>query len=174
MPCLWEAENLATVIYSFLEITKLSVFDSLCASSNRSLICGSVTVYVWQCTSQIPDHCVQKPNSWTFNFVEISGHNLEGSQTWGFRIQCLRYILYQLRPRIRPQSSSSSPFTYALLPQRVSNDLQRTRHSCDSMIRLLPHPPPSPISKVSLFLSLPVCLRSSLLTEEGGKGWARS
>ncbi len=33
-----------------------------------------------------------KPNSWTYNFVEISGHNLlESSQTWGFRIQCLHY-----------------------------------------------------------------------------------
>ncbi len=26
----------------------------------------------------------QKPNSWTFNFVEVSGHNLESSQTWCF------------------------------------------------------------------------------------------
>ncbi len=31
-----------------------------------------------------------KPNSWSYNFVEISEHNLESSQTWGFRIQCLR------------------------------------------------------------------------------------
>ncbi len=27
---------------------------------------------------------VQKPNSWTYNFVEVSGHDLESSQTWGF------------------------------------------------------------------------------------------
>ncbi len=27
-----------------------------------------------------------KPNSWTYDFVEVSGHNLESSQTWGFRI----------------------------------------------------------------------------------------
>ncbi len=33
----------------------------------------------------------QKPNSWTYNFVEVSGHYLESSQTWGFRIQCLHY-----------------------------------------------------------------------------------
>ncbi len=25
---------------------------------------------------------VPKPNSWTHNFVEVSGHNLESSQTW--------------------------------------------------------------------------------------------
>ncbi len=40
----------------------------------------------------------------------------------------------------------------------------------------LPHPlcPPSPASKLSLFLSLPVYRRSSLLTEEGGIGRGRS
>ncbi len=32
-----------------------------------------------------------KPNSWTYSFAEISGHNLEISQTWGFRIQRLHY-----------------------------------------------------------------------------------
>jgi hypothetical protein len=30
---------------------------------------------------------------------------------------------------------------------------------------------PSPVSKLSLFLSLPVCRRSSLLTGDGGKEW---
>ncbi len=43
------------------------------------------------------------------------------------------------------------------------------------MIRPLAHslPPPSPVSKLFLFLNLPVCRRSSLLTG-GGRGWARS
>jgi hypothetical protein len=37
------------------------------------------------------------------------------------------------------------------------------------MIWVLPHPLPlSPVSKLSLFLSLPVCRMSSLLTGEGG------
>jgi hypothetical protein len=35
------------------------------------------------------------------------------------------------------------------------------------MIWLLPHPLPPAVSKLSLFLSLPVCRRSSLLTGEG-------
>ncbi len=39
-------------------------------------------------------------------------------------------------------------------------------------------PPPSPVSKLSLFLSLPVCRRSSLLMGDGGgggrMGWGRS
>ncbi len=49
-------------------------------------------------------------------------------------------------------------------PQRVLNGLQRTR----LIIRLLAHPlPPSPISKLSLFLSLPMCRRSGLLTRDG-------
>ncbi len=32
-----------------------------------------------------------KPNSWTHNFVEVSGHNFLSSQTWGFCIQSLNY-----------------------------------------------------------------------------------
>ncbi len=32
-----------------------------------------------------------KPNSWTYNFVEVSGQNLESAQTWGFNIQFLHY-----------------------------------------------------------------------------------
>ncbi len=60
--------------------------------------------------------------------------------------------------------------------QRIPNDLLRTRLSCGRMIRFIAHPlPPSPVSNMSLFLSLPVCRLSSLLTEEGGgTGWARS
>ncbi len=65
---------------------------------------------------------VQKPNSRSYNVVEVSGHNLESSQTWGFRVHCLQYkqfqyvsrgdceqqggkllrLLSQLLPRIRP------------------------------------------------------------------------
>jgi hypothetical protein len=33
----------------------------------------------------------QKPNSWTYNFVEISGYNLESYQNWGFCIQRLHH-----------------------------------------------------------------------------------
>ncbi len=35
---------------------------------------------------------------------------------------------------------------------------------------MAPHPPPPPFSKLSLFLSLPVCRLSSLQTGEGGEG----
>ncbi len=30
-----------------------------------------------------------KPNSWTYNFIEVSWHNLESSQTWGF---CMDFL----------------------------------------------------------------------------------
>ncbi len=35
--------------------------------------------------------CFRKLNSWTYNFVEVSGHNLGSSQTWGFHIQWIHY-----------------------------------------------------------------------------------
>jgi len=33
----------------------------------------------------------RKTNSWTHSFVQVSGQNLESSQTWGFQVQCLHY-----------------------------------------------------------------------------------
>ncbi len=51
------------------------------------------------------------------------------------------------------------------------------RPSCGRMIRLLAHPllPPLPsCCRLSLFLTLPVCRRSSLPTGEGGRVWARN
>ncbi len=32
------------------------------------------------------------PNSWMYNFVEVSGHNLESSQTWGFCMDFLNHM----------------------------------------------------------------------------------
>jgi hypothetical protein len=62
------------------------------------------------------------------------------------------------------------------LKQSVLNDSLRTRLSRRRTIWLLSHPPiPSPVSNLSLFLSLPLCRRSRLLTEAGGggRGWGR-
>ncbi len=44
---------------------------------------------------------VLKPNSLTYNFVEVSTHNLETSQTWGFCMDFLNHkeeiwIFYQV------------------------------------------------------------------------------
>jgi hypothetical protein len=56
---------------------------------------GSGTLPITQVflnSSEVPVcYADQKPNSWTCNFVEVSGKNLESSQTWDFRIQCLHY-----------------------------------------------------------------------------------
>ncbi len=38
-----------------------------------------------------------KPNSWTSNFVQVSGHNLASSQTWGFSMLCNVYITNQFQ-----------------------------------------------------------------------------
>jgi hypothetical protein len=56
--------------------------------------------------------------------------------------------------------------------ERILYDLSRIRHSCGRMIRLLPMQslPPSPVHKLFLFLSLPVCCWSSLQTGEEGRG----
>ncbi len=60
--------------------------------------------------------------------------------------------------------------TKCVLPS-VLNDLWKTRLSCGRMIGLLANPLPlPPVSKLSLFLRLPVSHRSSLLTGEGGGG----
>ncbi len=49
-----------------------------------------------------------------------------------------------------------------------------TRLSCGRMIPLLAHPPPPlSVSKLSVFLNLPVCRQSSLLTGEGWRGGRR-
>ncbi len=51
---------------------------------------------------------------------------------------------------------------------------KKTRLSRRLLIWLLRHPStPSPVSRLSLFLSLPECRRSRLLTG-GGRGWGRS
>ncbi len=39
----------------------------------------------------------EKPNSWAYNFIEVSGHNLESSQTWGFSILYNVYITNQFQ-----------------------------------------------------------------------------
>jgi hypothetical protein len=52
-------------------------------STNRS---RSNTSFLNPCIARI-----QKPNSWTYNFVEVSWHNLEISQTWGFWMDFLNH-----------------------------------------------------------------------------------
>ncbi len=67
--------------------------------------------------------CSQKPNSWTYNFIEVSGHNIETPTTFSgggggggpflevtvvsTRGKTLLRLSSQLRPRIRPLVYSS-------------------------------------------------------------------
>ncbi len=37
------------------------------------------------------NNSLRKPYSWMYYFVEVSGHILESSPTWGFHVQCLHY-----------------------------------------------------------------------------------
>jgi hypothetical protein len=71
-------------------ITPTTVFQ-LCLHFTGS---GSeVNNRVPYCTSHHSNLSVShlKSNSWKYNnFVEVSGHNLESSQTWGFRIESLQ------------------------------------------------------------------------------------
>jgi hypothetical protein len=58
--------------------------------------------------------------------------------------------------------------------QRVLNDFWRTMQAFSPSYDLAP-PTPYPVRNLRIFLSLPVCRRSSLLTEEKGRrGWGRS
>ncbi len=89
--------------------------------------------------------------------------------------EAAQFLFWEYINRISLQCGSQAQAVYIILfplkglglNQRVWNDLLRTRHSIDRMI-WLPHPPPlSPVSKLSLFLTLPVYRPSSLLMGEG-------
>ncbi len=43
----------------------------------------------WNNVRRGKNYFVLKLNSWTYISVEVSGHNLESSQTWGFRIMSM-------------------------------------------------------------------------------------
>ncbi len=76
---------------------KLYIFKHF-ARSKKLFFCQYLSFSVWfplslkhwspLLYSTVP---VQKPNSWTNHFVEVSGHNLESSQTCGFCIDVLNH-----------------------------------------------------------------------------------
>jgi hypothetical protein len=78
---------------------------------------------------------------------------------------------YTLALHTRPKGKAFLISRSKRFSQRVLNISSRTRVSQRRIIWLLPPTsPPFLVSKLSLFLSLPVCRRSSLLTEGGGGG----
>ncbi len=83
---------------------------------------SSLPIYVLcGCELWCAEHYNQKPNSWTYNFVEVSGHNLESSQTWGF---CMNVL-----GRGYGFSSGCSPFFFTV----YSNWSVETVRGCVSL-----------------------------------------
>ncbi len=65
---------------------------------------GKLPIYEYllaEMISQDPIYILQRPNSWTYNFIEVSSRNLESSQTLGFSMDFLNSMeggiaLYQI------------------------------------------------------------------------------
>jgi hypothetical protein len=53
-----------------------------------------------------------KPNSWTYNIVEVSGHNLDSSQTWGF---CMDFLNHREGSMV----SGFHPFSFTVYSNRT-------------------------------------------------------
>jgi hypothetical protein len=92
---------------------------------------------------------------------------------------CMRECFF-IEPLIDSDVGSSRPGAYHLhipLPTKFTQTISREYwmiYRGPGFLAVVynsaPHPPLSPLSSPSLFLSLPVCRRSSLLTEWGGRG----
>jgi hypothetical protein len=89
-------------------------------------------------------------------------------------------VLLTTRPRKQKgdcwcgSAYSHSTYTRWHNAERIEN-FKRARLSCGRMIPLHAHPlTPSTVSKLALFLSHPICRRSSLLAGKGGRGRVES
>ncbi len=76
---LWHNLNASTLT--------VSNYDYLCSSH---FILSSQRSQIFVRILDNKNHDV-KPNPWTYNFFDVSGHNLESSQTWGFRMDFLNH-----------------------------------------------------------------------------------
>jgi hypothetical protein len=86
----WEA-IFRKLIWPYLKVTALKLFyNSLRARQINTAWILSVR------TINTINH-ILKPNSWTFNFVEVSGHNLESSQALRFP-----YTMFTLQTSFKP------------------------------------------------------------------------
>ncbi len=78
----------------------LSVNHKYCQLRFQHLLVSNTSCFLWKSKVVLMLHAhvaaatafrLQEPNSWTYNFVEVFRHNIESSQTWGIRKQCLLY-----------------------------------------------------------------------------------
>ncbi len=89
---------------------------------------------------------------------------------------CAILVTHSLRTVFPRKKRSVKMFIRYRMDQKVRqvlklNDLEKTRLSRGRMIRFLAHPLNSLVSKLSLFLSIPVCHRLSILTGDGEGRW---
>jgi hypothetical protein len=68
-----------------------ALFRARPASCLRCLAAGRAGNGRWDPRSLAAVLCILKPNSWTYNFIEASGQNLERCQTLGFHIKILQF-----------------------------------------------------------------------------------
>jgi hypothetical protein len=100
VPCSWAAPaSPGGTAMPFATFTTIQIVSSALYSSktpNRAcpLNCGF---------SLVNSIVLQKQNLWTYNFVNVSGHNLQSDCVNSKLQKKLLRILSQLRPRIRPQ-----------------------------------------------------------------------
>ncbi len=73
-------------VLCFVNIFNLFEYEPNKCTPKGSISCKTFSMYKKGVTP-----IVLKPNSWTYNFVEVSGHNLESSQTWGSCMDFLKH-----------------------------------------------------------------------------------
>ncbi len=107
------------------------------------------------------------------NFKAVYKHTAQSvseQNSYLFNIKCVKSVwLKVFNLLLGGAKKKCKQYSVKSTSQRVLNDLQRTRLSRSRMVRL-----PPPVSKFSLFPSLPVCPRSSLPQEGGGEAVGRS
>ncbi len=96
-----------------------------------------------------------KSNSWKYNFVEISGHNLESSQTWCFRTQCLHYKVvsnhFCSRRDVEMTVKSKENILQTFVPIKSKNSASR-KGLCGSYLSVWGPPPPPPRYKLFTYM----------------------
>jgi hypothetical protein len=81
------------------------------------IVCSSVEFCLNVATTS-----VLKPNSWTYNFVEVSGHNLESSGIWGFCTAKTQYRKFETNTPRKGIARPQSPFPHSCVCEQYSHD----------------------------------------------------
>jgi hypothetical protein len=103
--------HLFQIVFSEIcaSILRYELVHRICLSRPLSIVVSSQFKLKHTFSLAVPYHFIHhchnlKPNSWTYSFFEVSGHNLESSQTWGFCMDFLNHreggmvFFYQVFP----------------------------------------------------------------------------